>query len=266
MPDRKITDLTSITGANTATGDLFVLVDVSDTTMAASGTDKKITRDELNIALGISPPTRQIFTTAGNGTYTTPSGCTAIIVEVVGAGGGGAGAAGGATNAAIGGGGGSGSYCTKLIASPSATYSYTVGTGGNGGADTGANGSAGGASTFGTALLSTSGGTGGFALAAGTTVAGTQGGDGGDIATGGNINTVGITGEYGIRFSATSTIGGSGAPSQFAGGGIRVGGNTAGNAGTFGSGGSGGNVRSNATGRAGGKGGDGIIVVTEFYG
>ena len=146
MPDKKITDLTALTGANTASGDLFVLVDVSDTTMAASGTDKKITRDELNIALGILPPTRQVFTTAGSGTYTTPAGCTAIIVEVVGAGGGGGGAEGNATQASAGTGGGSGSYCSKLIAGPAATYAYTVGTGGNGGNAGNNNGSAGGAS------------------------------------------------------------------------------------------------------------------------
>lgn len=47
MANRKITDHTAITGANTATGDLFEIVDVSDATDAASGTNKKITRAEL---------------------------------------------------------------------------------------------------------------------------------------------------------------------------------------------------------------------------
>lgn len=51
MADTKITDLTALTGANTATGDQFVLVDVSDSTMAASGTDKKITRAQLAVAM-----------------------------------------------------------------------------------------------------------------------------------------------------------------------------------------------------------------------
>lgn len=54
MADTKVSDLTAITGANTATGDLFSLVDVSDTTMAASGTNKKITRAELLNALATS--------------------------------------------------------------------------------------------------------------------------------------------------------------------------------------------------------------------
>lgn len=53
MPDKKISDLTSITGANTASGDLFTVVDVSDSSMAASGTNKKITRDELKTGLGV---------------------------------------------------------------------------------------------------------------------------------------------------------------------------------------------------------------------
>lgn len=51
MADAKISDLTSQTGASAATGDLFVTVDVSDPTMAGSGTDKKITAAELGIAL-----------------------------------------------------------------------------------------------------------------------------------------------------------------------------------------------------------------------
>lgn len=54
MADTKISELTSITGANLASGDLFVVVDVSDTTMAASGTDKKITKAELDTVYATS--------------------------------------------------------------------------------------------------------------------------------------------------------------------------------------------------------------------
>jgi len=39
----KITELTALTAANVASGDLYSLVDVSDTTMAASGTSKRVT-------------------------------------------------------------------------------------------------------------------------------------------------------------------------------------------------------------------------------
>jgi hypothetical protein len=48
----QITDLSALTGADLADDDLFEVVDISDTTMAASGTNKKITRAELAIGLG----------------------------------------------------------------------------------------------------------------------------------------------------------------------------------------------------------------------
>jgi hypothetical protein len=48
MADTKISDLTAITGSALASGDLFAVVDVSDTSMAASGTNKKITKAELD--------------------------------------------------------------------------------------------------------------------------------------------------------------------------------------------------------------------------
>jgi hypothetical protein len=47
MADTKITGLTALTGANSAPDDLLTLVDVSDTTMDAAGTNKSITRQEL---------------------------------------------------------------------------------------------------------------------------------------------------------------------------------------------------------------------------
>ena len=51
----KITSYAALTGALTASGDLLVVVDISDTTMAASGTDKNITIAELLIGLGALP-------------------------------------------------------------------------------------------------------------------------------------------------------------------------------------------------------------------
>lgn len=54
MADTKITALTALTGANTATTDVLPLVDISDTTMAASGTTKKIDVSELAIGLSIA--------------------------------------------------------------------------------------------------------------------------------------------------------------------------------------------------------------------
>lgn len=43
----KISALTTITGANLADADSFVVVDASDTTQAASGTTKRVTKQEL---------------------------------------------------------------------------------------------------------------------------------------------------------------------------------------------------------------------------
>jgi hypothetical protein len=51
VADTKISALTALTGANVADGDLLVAVDVSDTTMAASGTDKKVAISDLVAAL-----------------------------------------------------------------------------------------------------------------------------------------------------------------------------------------------------------------------
>jgi len=54
MADTKISALTAQTGANSAAGDLIPVVDVSDTTMAASGTTKKITLTELMLGLTLA--------------------------------------------------------------------------------------------------------------------------------------------------------------------------------------------------------------------
>jgi len=47
MADQKISQLNSLTGANTASGDLVTIVDIDDTTMGASGTNKKMTLTEF---------------------------------------------------------------------------------------------------------------------------------------------------------------------------------------------------------------------------
>jgi hypothetical protein len=53
MADTKVSALTALTGANSAAGDKLLIVDVSDTTMAASGTTKSITLDELQAFAGV---------------------------------------------------------------------------------------------------------------------------------------------------------------------------------------------------------------------
>lgn len=52
MADTKITALAALTGANSADGDVVPVVDVSDTSMAASGTTKYMTIAELAKAVG----------------------------------------------------------------------------------------------------------------------------------------------------------------------------------------------------------------------
>ena len=47
MADKKISELTEITFNNLTNSDLFVIVNGSDTTMASSGTTKKITKQNL---------------------------------------------------------------------------------------------------------------------------------------------------------------------------------------------------------------------------
>lgn len=97
----------------------------------------------------------QVFTATGPGTFTVPSGVTAVDVLVVAGGGGGGG---------IGGGGGGGGviYRPALPVTPGGTVPYSVGSGGpsGGGYGAGTNGRDGGNSIFG-ALTALGGGGGG---------------------------------------------------------------------------------------------------------
>lgn len=56
MANSKITDLTGITGTDLATGDLIPVVDVSDSTAAATGTNKKTTLADIKTAIGAGLP------------------------------------------------------------------------------------------------------------------------------------------------------------------------------------------------------------------
>jgi hypothetical protein len=79
VADTKISALAALTGANVAAGDLATLVDVSDTTMAASGTNKKITIDELVIALQARGMPRVMQLTAQHAiSSTTPTKVTGL--------------------------------------------------------------------------------------------------------------------------------------------------------------------------------------------
>lgn len=71
MADTKISALTALTGANSATGDLFVIVD-------SDGSEtKSITRAQLKIALGLEAYTKTDFTptfAAGTATFSGETG------------------------------------------------------------------------------------------------------------------------------------------------------------------------------------------------
>ena len=54
MAKRKTTELTTITAASLAAGDWFPVVDVSDTTMSSTGTNKKLAKSELAEAVGLT--------------------------------------------------------------------------------------------------------------------------------------------------------------------------------------------------------------------
>jgi hypothetical protein len=76
MPSLKISQMTSLTGANVASGDLLPIVDISDTSQAASGTNKKITADELRKAIPVSNNANAVVYVNASNLPTSSSGLT----------------------------------------------------------------------------------------------------------------------------------------------------------------------------------------------
>jgi hypothetical protein len=239
---------------------------------AGTGDPTDLSAAQVKTILGITAPTVQVVTASG--TYTTPAGCTAIMVEMIGAsGGGGGGDANSASDSGPGGGGQGGGYARKLIASPSSSYSVTIGSAGTAGSNTGGNGGAGGTTSFGTGpIMQVTGGAGGTGSGASTNTAFVvAGGNGAAVATGGDININGAPGQPGVALNTNNGSGGMGGTGPFGGaglGGVRQ--NSAGTAAgqaasTYGGGGGGGASLGNTGGAAGGAGLQGVIIVTEFY-
>ncbi|MEY2646674.1 MAG: Ralstonia phage Adzire, partial [Bacteroidota bacterium] len=213
------------------------------------------------------PASIQVLSTTG--TYTTPSGVKAIIVELIG-GGGGSGAIAAATgnnNGTVSGGGGSGAYTRALIINPASSYTFIIGAGGTASA-IGVAGGNGGATSFNAGAITAPGGSGGAAgsaLANGTV---SLGGAGGIAGVGGSIMVPGHSGGTGFSGSVIS-VAGAGANSYLADGGVAPavidGSARAGIAATgYGAGASGAaavNVNSGALGAAGFHG---VIIVTEY--
>lgn len=228
---------------------------------------------ELLQAAGINP-TRTVYSAAASGTYTTPQGCTAILVECVGAGGGSSGCAASGTTSqgSLGAGGGGGAYAAKLIKNPSASYAYVVGAGGSAGTfNTG--GGNGTDTTFGSTIVVAKAGSGG------TDIENWNGGPAFSIGGGGGqasscVGDITVSGQqpFGWRYSTVyiETRGGAAAPPYGAlaiSGGSRSGGvGGAGSNGLYPGGGAQPGFDTNNTNRAGALGADGLIVITEFYG
>ena len=140
--------------------------------------------------------------------YTTPSNCNHIYVEVVGGGG-------GSTAGYCAGGAGGGGYSAKYFTvSPSTAYTYSIGAGGSAGGN-------GGTTSFTGPSATTISATGGQTGTGGT---GTQNGNGlggaGGIGSGGDINVAGQGGGGGIGgMNGLYGNGGTGGSSYLGGGG-----------------------------------------------
>lgn len=213
----------------------------------------------------------KLITTSG--TYTTPPGVKALIVEVIGAGAGGGGTLSAAAGAhSVTGGGGSGGIAESFIANPAATYNVTIGAGGKGGTTAGTSGADGGTTSFGAAAIATggTGGTGSTTIAISQTnaivAAGGYAGKGtvGNIRCGSN-ESAGVS--VGTNYGNISSGGGS---TPYGTGGIRVGlsmkGNQPGFSATgYGAGGSGAISIDAGGAAAGGDGSDGCVLVWELY-
>lgn len=188
----------------------------------------------------------QVFTSSG--TFTVPSGITAVKVTVIGGGGGGGGSSGGCGSGSGGGGGGGGTsirYVTGLT--PGGTVSVTIGAAGSASSGSGSGGS-GGASSFGAFATGNGGSGGGGGPSGGSGGAGANG-----TASGGDINLTGY------RQSTSSRGGGAAHFLSQAYDGISPGNDVNGTTGGgYGAGGSG--SQSNAT-RSGAAGTAGIVIV-----
>jgi hypothetical protein len=188
------------------------------------------------------------------------------MVEVLGAGGGGGGTTTAGAAASVGGAGSAGSYARKYFASLPATCTIAIGAAGTAGIGGGAGGT-GGDTTFSDGIITVTapGGAGGVSQIVAATfdfrgVTGTTA-----VATNGDINCGGSTGEGSIRLDGSTARSGTGGSSQYGAGGA---GKIFAGAGFpaigYGAGGGGGTTINGSPAVIGGVGGPGLIIVYEF--
>lgn len=202
-----------------------------------------------------------------SGTYTTPVGCRAIMVEGLGGGGAGGGAAAltGGNTLSVGGGGGAGGYFRKLIINPAASYAVTIGIGGA--AVVGAFGNPGQTTSFGS-VASATGGTGGATSTIASGGSNTSNGGSGGTAAGGDVSSGGSSGGPAVQITSGSGFAGIGAAGALGGAGVPSGStlNPGGNATGFGSGGGGAVINgSGYPSQPGGSGSPGVVIITEYF-
>lgn len=213
------------------------------------------------------PPVVQVF--AASGTWTKPSNCLKVQVQLVGGGGAGGGAGTtGASQWSFGDGGGGGEYANGMFDATALTSTVAVTVGAGGTATTGF-GNAGGTSSFGTYMTAIGGNAGAVRTATSSAnfSPNTTSRAGGSGGTGGNYHAPGGLGGSGIGVSSnagTAQRGGDGGASFFAGGqyGNSNAGGSAGR--SYGGGGSGASLGASQTAVAGGSGAAGIAIVTSW--
>ncbi len=187
-----ITAYAVVTGGTTSTGPVQTVASVGSAgqVLTSNGAAALPSFQTLS-ATGRLLRAPQTLTTGTS--YTTPAGCSAILVQLVGGGGG------SGKGTGTGGGGGTGGYAEKYFTvSPSTAYSYAIGAGGSSAAVTSQNGSAGGSTTITVSAVTVTAGGGGGGGYKGSGSAGTAVGGTGGTCTNGDINTTGNTGGYGI--------------------------------------------------------------------
>lgn len=197
----------------------------------------------------------QVFDTKGANTYTKTTGVSLIRIRMVGGGGGG-GQGNSSGWAATGGGGGG--YCEHwVVVTDTPSFSLIVGGGGAGGASNCSSGADGDNSSISLLGLEAEGGGRGECPPVSQ---GDIGGAGGDGSVGSTTCDIEANGGAGLHMFSGVNYGTDGGSSYFGGAGR---GSFDGNVGNGSRGGGGGGGRS--TGSTSGAGGDGIVIIEEYY-